>query len=198
MVNIQDLNWALAKSFGRPDTNGALVSQLVPKGPAAKAGIKTGDIILAYNATPVRNASQLKFLVGQTPPGKTVKLTVWRDKKSMELTVTLGERTAKMMAAQREEESSKDLGVTVEKVPSSVASKLGLKDGVGLLIKKLEPEGAGASMGLKEGDIILEIGGKVISSASEFNKLVAESKKKGVIRMMIQRGSATLFLADAF
>jgi len=198
-VNIQDVTEALAKSFGRTDTNGALVSQVVAGGPAEKAGVKTGDIILDFNGTPINSAAQLKNLVGQTKVGSAAKLTVWRDKKTVALNVTIAERTAEAMAAGAPKtQTSSELGATVEKVPPEVASKLGLKANVGLLVKDLNPDGRGAAMGLRQGDVILEVDGSVITGVSEFNKKVDESKKSGVIRMMIQRGSATIFLAENF
>jgi serine protease Do len=198
-VNIQDLNEALAKSFGRTDTNGALVSQLVPGSPAEKAGIRTGDIVLDYNGHPVSGASQLKNLVGQTKPGSSAKLTIWRDKKTSEINITIAERTAQAMeAGASAPTTSNELGITVEKVPPDLASKMALKEGVGLMIKEVSPDGRGAAMGLKQGDVVLEVDGKVISGLSEFNKEVATAKKNGLIRMMIQRGSATVFLAENF
>jgi serine protease Do len=198
-VNIQDVTQALAKSFGRPDTNGALVSQVVRGGPAEKAGIKPGDIILDFNGTPVPGASQLKNIVGQTKPGSPAKVTVWRDKKTVTLSVTLAERTPQALAAGAPKvQKSSELGVTIGKVPAEMASKLGLKKGQGLIVKEVNPGGSGAAIGLRQGDIILEADGKIVSNTEEFSKLVTEAKKNGVIRLMIQRGSATIFLAENF
>ena len=198
-VNIQDLNDNLAKSFGKTDTKGALVSQLVPDGPGAKAGIKSGDIILGYNGQMVEGASQLKNLVGQTKPGTKVTLKVFRDKKTQEINVTLGERTAKAVASAGASagETSTDLGIAVEKVPASMASKLHLKNGEGLVVKRVDPEGQGAAIGLKQGDVILQVDGKAISDVGEFSKAVAAAKKNGLIRVQIQRGRATIFLAES-
>lgn len=198
-VNIQDVTEPLAKSFGRMDTNGALVSQVVPGKPAEKAGIKAGDIILEFNGKPIEDAAQLKNVVGQTKVGSPAKVTVWRDKKTLTLDVTIGERTAELLAAgEHKAETSSELGLTVGKVPSEMASKFDLKENVGLMVKSLESDGRGAAMGLRQGDVILEVDGSVIKSVSEFNTKVAEAKKNGVIRMMIQRGAATIYLADSF
>jgi serine protease Do len=198
-VNIQDVTQALAKSFGRPDTSGALVSQVVSGSPSEKAGIKNGDIILDCNGQPVSGAAQLKNLVGQTKPGTTVKLTIWRDKKPMDVSVTIGERTAKALEAETPgRESSAELGIAVGKVPPDMASKMGVKPNVGLLVKDLDPNGRGAALGLTPGDVIVEVDGKVISDVTGFEKEVAAAKKAGVIRLMIQRGGETIYLAEAF
>jgi serine protease Do len=196
-VNIQDLTESLAKSFGRADTNGALVSQVSPAGPAEKAGIKTGDIILSYNGQPVAGASQLKNLVGQTQPGTSAALSVYRNKKTLEVNIAIGERTAQAVSAgSRTGETSAELGISVEKVPAGMASKMRLKHGEGLLIKDVDPNGQGAAIGLRTGDVILQIDGKSISDLAQFNTEVAEAKKNGLIRFMIQRGGATIFLAE--
>lgn len=201
-VNIQDVNEALAKSFGRTDTNGALVSQVIPGSPAEKAGIKAGDIILTFNGAPITGASELKNLVGQTRPGSSAKLTIWRDKKSQDIALTVGERTPKALAegapsATSKAEASKELGVAVEPVPAELAKKLKLKEGVGLAIKEVTSGSVGSKMGLQEGDIILEIGGKEIHDVATLNQGVDEAKKSGVVRLMIQRGAATIYLAES-
>ena len=198
-VNIQDVTEALAKSFGRSDTNGALVSQVVPGSPSEKAGVKAGDIILDFNGHSVGGAAQLKNLVGQTKPGSAAKLKIWRDKKTITLDVTIGERTAKTLAAGAPKaETSTELGVTVGKVPTETASKMGLKADQGVLIKEVNPDGKGATMGLATGDVVLEVNSKAVTGVSDFNKDVEQAKKGGVIRLMIKRGSATIFLAEGF
>ena len=113
--------------------------------------------------------------------------------------MTLAERTPQALAAEAPKaQASSELGITIGKLPPELASKLGLKENIGLVVKEVNSDGPGAAMGLRQGDVILEVDGSVISGVSEFNKKVEESKKSGVIRMMIQRGSATIFLAESF
>jgi serine protease Do len=194
-VNIQDLTESLAKSFGKPDTNGALVAQVTPGSPSEKAGIKPGDIIVEFNGKPISSAAELKNLVGQTEPGKTAKLKIFRDKKTVDLDVMVAERTPQAVAAASPTpESSKELGITLEKLPPQVASQLGLKEGEGLKVTEVNPTGQGAKMGLRSGDVILEVDGKPVTDLAGFNKGVADAKKGGVIRLKIQRDSATIFL----
>lgn len=202
-VNIQDMNEALAKSFGRTDTEGALVSQVIPDSPAEKAGIKAGDIILTFNGQPITGASELKNLVGQTKPGSAATLTIYRDKKTLDVTLNVSERTPKALAEgappsiPSKAEASKELGIAVEPVPAELANKLKLKEGVGVAIKEVTSGGLGSKMGLQEGDIIVEIGGKEIRDVATLNQGVDEAKKSGAIRLMIQRGAARIYLAES-
>jgi len=198
-VNIQDMNEALSKSFGRKDSEGALVSQVVEGSPAEKAGIKAGDIILKFNDNVVKGAAHLKNLVGKEKPGSSANMSVYRDNKTLEIPVKIAERTQKALASSGATDSpgetSNDLGIQIEKVPASVSSKMGLKDGEGLLVKDIASDGAGAKIGLRAGDVILEIDGTAVSGMDEFKKAVSTAKKNKVIRLMIQRGSAKIFLA---
>lgn len=199
-VNIQDMNEALAKSFGRSESTGALVSQVVPGSPAEKAGVKAGDIILKLDGEDISGAAHLKNLVGRVKPGTDAKLTVFRDGKTLSLKVSIGEKTPQSFAAiekSSEGESSQELGLELEPVPAAMAGKLGLKEGEGLRVKDLKSDGAGGKLGLREGDIILEVNGQSVTGLESFRKAVADSKKDNLIRLKIQRGSAKLFLAGS-
>jgi serine protease Do len=146
-VNIQDLNESLAKSFGRGASDGALVSQVIEGSPAEKAGIKAGDIIVKFNGEPVQGAAQLKNMVGKEKPGGSAKLTVFRDKKSFDVTVNIAERSPKTLSSGKtssEGQASNELGIDVETVPPAMADKLGLKEGEGLRVKDLSDDGAGS------------------------------------------------------
>jgi len=200
-VNIQDMNESLAKSFGRSDSEGALVSQVIEDSPAEKAGIKAGDIILKFNNEVVKGAANLKNLVGKEKPGSSATLTIYRDKKTTEVPVKIAERTQKAIASSgtngSPSETSNDLGIQMEPVPAAVASKMGLKEGQGLVVKDINSEGVGARMGLRPGDVILEVDGAAVSNVDTFNKAVSEAKKNKVIRLKVQRGKAKIFLAGS-
>ncbi|MCX5863247.1 MAG: DegQ family serine endoprotease [Deltaproteobacteria bacterium] len=197
-VNIQDLNESLAKSFGRNSSDGALVSQVIDGSPAEKAGIKAGDIIVKFNSEPVQGAAQLKNMVGKEKPGTSVKLTVFRDKKTFDVTVNISERSPRTLASGKsspESQTSNELGIDIEPVPPVMAEKMGLKEGEGLRVKDISEDGAGSRMGIKSGDVILEVDGVPVSESSSFNKALAEAKKNQVIRLKVQRNNQKIFLA---
>jgi serine protease Do len=198
-VNIQDMNESLAKSFGRSDTKGALVAQVVEGSPAEKAGIKPEDIILKFNGQDVSGAAELKNLVGRVKPGATSKLSVWRSGKTMDFNIEIGERTAKALgtaAPQATGETFEELGLEIERVPAAAAEKMGLKEGEGVFVKDVKGDGLGSKMGLRTGDIILEVDGKNIASPSDFSNGVKKARENKVIRLKIQRGTAKIFVAS--
>jgi serine protease Do len=201
-VNIQDVTDALAKSFGRSDGEGALVSQVIDGSPAEKAGIKAGDIILKFNGEQVTGASQLKNLVGRQKPGDTAKLTLFRNKQTLDITLKVGERTKEAIASagpssSGSAETSNELGIEIEKVSASVAERLGLKNGAGLEVKDLSQNGPGARMGLKAGDVIIEVNDTAVTDVAGFNTAVATAKANKMIRLKIRRGNGTIFLATS-
>ncbi len=200
-VNIQDLSPSLAKSFGRADAEGALVSQVIPGSPAEKAGVQAGDIIVKFKGEPVTGAAQLKNLVGKEKPGGEATLSLVRDKKNLDLKVKIGERTQKAIASAGSlgsgpSEISNELGINIEKPTAAEAQKAGIKMGEGLKVKDLTPDGVGRNMGLRGGDIILEIDGRPVSDVATFNSAVKQAKKNKVIRLKVQRGTARIFLGS--
>jgi serine protease Do len=198
-VNIQDLTESLAESFGKTEASGALVAQVIPGSPAQKAGVKSGDIILKFDGKKVSGAAQLKNMVGRVKPGTESTLTVFREKKKIPLNVKIGERDQKKLASLSQSmptsETTNELGVAVGNVPEAVAEKLGLKAGEGVRIKDIESDSVARRMGLRAGDVIVEVGDKKISDLPSFNQAVTAAKKKGLIRLKVQRGKARIFLA---
>ncbi|HMK35861.1 MAG TPA: DegQ family serine endoprotease [Desulfomonilaceae bacterium] len=202
-VNIQDVNDSLAKSFGRTDTEGALVSQVIEGSPAEKAGVKSGDIIVKFNGQPVSGAANLKNLVGREKPGSAAKLTIWRDKKTIDVSMNIGERNQKTMASTTQPatpsggELSNELGIEIEKLPAAAAEQMGLKEGEGVRIKEVNSEGVGSRMGLKSGDVIREVDDKPVTDVTEFQAAVKNAANNKLIRLKLQRGPALLYVASS-
>lgn len=199
-VNLQDLDIALARSFGRESREGALVAQVANGGPAAQAGIREGDIILAFNGNSVSSANQLKILIGRQKPGDNAKLTLYRQTDTFDLNVTLTERSSKESnSATRETRRDKPptLGLLVDTVSGYTGRKLGLPTGQGLHVKTVDKDGLGAFIGMKQGDVILEIDDKPARDVAQFKTAVAAAEKDKPVRFKIKRGESSIFAAYA-
>jgi len=197
-VQIQNLNDSLAKSFGTKKLAGALVSEVIEGSPAEGAGVKAGDIIVKFNDKDVSGPAELKNMVGREKPGTACTLTIFRDGKTSKHNVKIGERQSKKSASAGSSSkgaTSNELGIATDKVPAAVAKKLGLKAGEGIRVENVEADGLGRKMGLRAGDVIVRVGETPVKDASSFKNAVAAAKKKGVIRLQIQRGKGRLFLA---
>ena len=198
-VRIQDVTEALAKSYGLQDVTGAVVSVVEPGSSAEKAGVKKDDVIVKFNGQPVGGAAELKNMVGGQRPDSTVKLTIFRNKKTVDLSVKMGERSQQVASAadsvHPDMAKAGELGIELGKVSSADAGKLGLQSAEALVVKAVKPDGPGGKLGLQPGDAILEVDGAPVSDLPTFNAKVSEAKKHKVIRLTVQRGKDVLLLA---
>lgn len=191
-VSIQQVTPDLATSLGLDKSAGALVSSVADGSPAEKAGIKVGDVIIAYNEEPIKHSSELPILVARTDVGKSVPLKVFRGKDELQLTVTVGELKEDEIVASASKKN--DRGLTVQGIPPEVARSLGLKDNQGVIITAVDPAGPGAAAGFRRGDVILEVDRKPIRSLSDYEKAISEAKDKNLL-FLVRRGDTTIFLA---
>jgi len=199
-VNIQNLTESLAKSFDRESSDGALVSQVMPGSAAEKAGVRSGDIIVKFNGKVVKGASELKNMVGKVKPSTETTLTVFRDGKTIKFNTKIGERTAKAddkKGSLSGGETSNELGIEIDKVPASLAEKLNIPKGSGIRITGVDPDGVGRRMGLRSGDVILDVNGTPVKDVSSFIAGVAKAKKTKLIRLKVQRGKMRIFLGES-
>jgi serine protease Do len=199
-VHIQDVNEALAKSYGLADVAGAVVSMVEPGSQAERAGVKKDDIIIKFNGLPIGGAAELKNLVGKERPDSTAKLTIFRSKKTLDVAVKIGERPQQVASTgdlHPDSATAGELGIQLGKVSSLDASKLGLNDREALIVKAVRPDGTGSKLGLQPGDAILEVDGAPISDVTTFKTKVSEAKKNKVIRLTVQRGKDVLILATS-
>jgi serine protease Do len=173
-VTVQDLTPELAKSFGAEATKGALIAEVVKGGPAEKAGMKRGDIVIAYRGKEITNASSLRNEVAIGPIGQEAKLTVFREGKTIELTVTIGnlEDSTKLLSASVKER----LGAELRPVTPDEAQNYGLSPQQGVVIGWLDPKGPLGQVGFEVGDVILEVNGQPIESVEDFSGLMSTVK----------------------
>jgi Do/DeqQ family serine protease len=197
-VTVQGMTGDLAAGLGLDKAEGALVSNVTPNGAAAKAGIKQGDVILSYQGRPVVDTNAFRNEIAATKPGSTVTLKVMRDGKTIEIKPTLEEMAAarggnRALDGEREGSAGR-FGMTVEPLTPEVAAQLELGRNVkGVVITGVDPSGAAASAGLREGDVIQQVNGKSVDDADDVrDALNANGGKPSVL--LIARGDGTLFV----
>jgi serine protease Do len=192
-VVIQKVTPDLAESLGLDQARGALVANVAKDGPAERAGVKVGDVIVEFDGKEVRDSNELPILVARTPVDRKARLKVLRDKKEVTLTVTIGELKDEEVVASATEKG--DLGLTVQRLTPQIAESLGLERVEGLVITAVEPGSAGEEAGLRRGDVILEMDRKAVRNLAEYRKALEGVKKGKGILFLVRRGESTLFLA---
>jgi serine protease Do len=193
-VVVQPVTPELAKSFGLKEEAGALVSEVMKESPAGKAGFRNGDVITEFDGKKIKEMNELPRLVAATPVGKKVKVEIFRDGKRLEKTVTI--EMMKEGPVREEPAVGKDkLGFTVAPITPSLARSLGIQETEGVVVSGVTPGSAADQAGITSGDVVKEVNGTAVSSVSDFNRSVASLKKGDLVRLLLQRGEATLYVA---
>jgi serine protease Do len=188
-VAIQSVNQSLAQSFGLPKAEGALVSSVDEDAPAARAGIKPGDVILAWNGTPIDESASLPGLVAETPPGQTAQVRMWRNGKERTLSVNVGKMPSETVASNDAPgANSGKLGVVVR--PLTAEERGELHANGGLVVENAA--GAAAKAGVQPGDVILALNNHPVRSVDELRKLLDTSGKH--VALLVQREQAKMYV----
>jgi serine protease Do len=190
-VAVQSLNQTLAQSFGLPKPDGALVSSVDAKGPAAKAGLQPGDVILSVNGQPVPDSTALPSMIADLKPGSRAALEVWREKSKREISVTLAALGDDAKVASNDDTASDEqgrLGVSVRALTPQ--EKSGLSVDHGLMVQ--QTGGPAASAGIQPGDVILAVNGQPVTNAKQLRDAVKGAGNS--IALLIQRDNAQIFV----
>jgi serine protease Do len=193
-VHIQDVTPELAQQFGLHQGGGVLIGDVSPDTPAAKAGIKKGDVVLGVNGQTVDAANQLQNQISQMPPGTAVKLKVWRDGKTQDMTVNLGELPETAEKAGDAETSSGGLeGVEVQELTSDLSQQLNLPNGThGVVITSVDPSSAAAAAGLERGMLIQEVNHKPVNNLQQYKQALAGAGNQPVL-LLVNEGGITRY-----
>ncbi|SCK30483.1 DegQ family serine endoprotease [Vogesella sp. LIG4] len=194
-VHIQEVTQELAQSFGLDRPRGALVVRVEPNGPASRAGIHIGDIILRLNGQTVDNSRDLPRMVGDQPPGTHIKLGVWRKGNEQNVDATLAELVTDQAAQPGEATPAVPqsfqfgkLGLTLAELTADDKQTLGLHGG--LVVQKAQ--GVAAQAGLTSGDVIIGLNQTEITSIKTFERALASAN--GNIALLVRRQDSTLFV----
>ncbi|MGC8720262.1 MAG: DegQ family serine endoprotease [Thermodesulforhabdaceae bacterium] len=198
-VMIQDVTPEIAKSFGLESPKGALVADVVPGGPAEKAGIQRGDIIVKYNGNDVEDYHALSRMVAVTQPGTKVKVELIRDKRVKTLEVTVG-----TMPEEGEKISSRDSmegdkvkgwGLSVQNITPDIARQFGWEETeTGVIVVSIEPGSPAEESKLKIGDLIKEVNRRKINNVRDFKQAIDSANKSESLLLLVKRGSHTFFV----
>ncbi|SDC30337.1 DegQ family serine endoprotease [Paraburkholderia lycopersici] len=189
-VAVQSMNQTLADSFGMDKPHGALVSSVDANGPAARAGLKPGDVIVSVNGQAVDESSDLPSLIAGMKPGTKADIQVWRDKGTKNLTATIGTLGDAKVASNDTPQSQMQgrLGVAVRPLTPDEKSNNSLDHG--LLVE--QSGGAAENAGVQPGDVILAVNGRPVTSAEQLKQMI--SRAGNSIALLIQRDDAQIFV----
>ncbi len=193
-VMIQKVTPELAKSFSLKDNNGALVGDVIPGGPAAKAGVKRGDVIVKFNGYDVKDMEELPKIVANTKPDIEVDVEVIRGGKTLNLNVHIAilkdsqEKVAEAQAAD-------PLGMQAQDITPELAQSLGLDTDEGVLVSDVTAGKSAADAGIRRGDVISEIDRRSVKNTDDYGRAIGNIKQGRTVLFLIRRGGTTIYIA---
>jgi serine protease Do len=198
-VQVQPVTQDIADSMGLKQTEGALVADPQKDGPAAKAGVDSGDIITAVNGQSIKDARELARVFGSFAPGSAVKLDILRNGKSKVVNLTLGQLPKAQEANADTDTDSKGSTMDVPRLGMTVApvDKVEGAGKKGVVVTEVDPKSAAADRGFKKGDVILEVAGKSVATPSDVREAIeaAGTDKKNSVLMRLRSGEASHYVA---
>jgi serine protease Do len=201
-VTIQDVTPALAKEFKLKNQHGALIGDVVPKGAAERAGLKSGDVVLEFNGKPVTDSRHLKLEVARAKPGQNVPMKVLRDGESQTLRVTVNELPGSEQLAKADSKTGSDdtetlKGVAVTDLSREARRQFDIPDNVkGAFVAEVEADSAAREAGLKPGDVILEINRHPVRNSQDAVKLTENPKDKTTLLRVWSNGGTRYVVVD--
>jgi serine protease Do len=194
-VTIQDITPDLAESFKLKDTKGVIVPDVSPDSAAAKAGLKAGEIIVAFDGQPVEKAAEFQRRVAMKKPGSKVEITVLRDGKKQTLTAKLEERPSdEQLAANIKGQAAEKLGITAQNLTDDLAKQFGLVGQKGVLVTDVEPGSPAAEAGIQPGSLIQEVNRNPVENVKEFKEAIDTAAKEGKVMLRVRYEKSSIFV----
>ena len=197
-IQLQELNKTLAQGLGLEIDHGIVVEKVLENQPAEKAGIRQRDVIIEYRGKPVRDDSEFRLMVGETPIGQDVPIVVWRDGKRKELNITIGERPDENVVAEAPEPGNDSwLGIYVDDVDSRQArSRFRTERGqTGVIVLGVEEGSPAEDAGIREGDVITEVYSQEVNNLDDYMRVAKKlEERKDPIAFLVKRGRSTTYI----
>jgi Do/DeqQ family serine protease len=198
----QELTPEMAKAFGIPNAHGVAIAQVEPNSPAQKAGLKVGDVITAVNGNPADDVNAFRLEVAGFAPNTTINLKVERNGQTVNVPVTLGELD---LEAENKGSGQGNLpgggekgalkGISVQALTPNLRQELQTPEGTeGVVITEVDPDSAASAAGLQQGDIIVQVNRKPVTSVSEFNSAVNAGASRESTLLLVKHGQGTGFV----
>jgi len=185
-LNREEVDEAMAESFGLDEAGGVLVAGVVDDSPAAEAGLEAGDIILEMNGEVVEGNRAFRNRVALTAPGKKIELKVFRDDKSKMFEVTIGVLPGDEAAQKQAVEVAQKLGLAVRELTLELAEKFGYEMAEGVLVAEVEPYSAAAQAEIEPGHLILSVNRQSVTTIEEFSEALAEVADRGRVLLRVK------------
>jgi Do/DeqQ family serine protease len=198
-VTIQSVDADLAASLNLPAARGAIVTSVSPNGPAAKAGLNRGDVITTINGQQIADTNNLRNVVASMAPGSQVSVVALRDGREQTFRLALAELPDRQPAETEETEETQTtgnqkFGMTLQLLTSETASRFGLEaTDQGLVVMKLDPNGAAANAGIRQGDLIQEINRRPVRSVPDFTAAMQQSLSRPAL-VLLKRRDQVIYL----
>lgn len=192
-VMIQNISPELKNKLGLKDTKGALVADIVRGGPAEEAGIKRGDVIISFDGKQIEQMKDLPYIVASTPVGKVVTVEVMRQGRPEKFEVKILEMKEKTEPPVLSKLKA-DLGMTVKEIDPRLAGSLGLSETSGLVVVQVEENGPAAEVGMRPGDLILEVDQDPVKDLEQFEQKIDEYKAGETILFLVKRQGTTQYV----
>lgn len=189
-VVIQEVSSDLAESFGLDRPRGALIAQVQPDGPAAKAGLQAADVILKFNGKPVENSGDLPRMVGTVKPGSAIPVEIWRKGKAQTVRVVLTELPADEPVAGKPDKGYSRGGLALSEL--TVEQRRELKIDYGLLVE--DATGDALRAGIRSGDVILALNNKKLTSVAAYRQAIATVPAGKAAAILVRRGEGSLYI----
>ena len=197
-VAIQSISSDLLKAFNLEDTHGALVSDVMADGPAAKAGLQRGDVIIGFQGNKVQDSTELPRMVAAIAPGTKVQVEVLRGGKKMTIPVTLGtlpaeekEAAAKLQPSDVEE----SVGLRVEAITPELARSLRLDNTKGVVVSRVTPDSPAAEAGIQRGDIVREVNRQPVTDMESYSEATSHLTPNTPALFLLERRGSSLYVA---
>ena len=205
-VRIQNVDPDMAEALGLPAAAGALVTD-VPEGPALEAGMQAGDVVLVYDGETIEDTRELVRVVAETEVGRDVEILVFRDGQEVALNVAIGRLEETTLAAapgrpgMQDEDAQREqtmLGMTVAVLDENLSRRFALPaESSGLVVVSVDPDSDAFEKGMREGDVIAEVGREVVVSPRDMERRVEAAREAGrkSLLLLVRRGDAPRFVA---